>query len=303
MIIEYRFYHKLKSTYLDGLLKSVSSDGKIHTVFRQTETRTGRLSSAEPNLQNIPIRNDFAKNIRKFFIAEDDHVLIDADYDQIELRITASLSQDKNMINNFLTGKDVHTTTAMKIFHRDTAEEITPQMRGVAKSINYGIIYGMGAKKFAQELGVPLKEAKQYIANYFEMYPNIKEYMETVIEGCKLTGYVKTVLNRIRYVPEITYVTRKLQANGERIAMNTPIQGSSADIIKLAMVNVYNRLKKENLDAKLILQVHDELLIESHKSCADRVAVIVKEEMENAFKLEVPLVVDVKIGGSWFDVH
>jgi DNA polymerase-1 len=191
----------------------------------------------------------------------------------------------------------------MKIFHRDSEEEVTTQMRGVAKSINFGIIYGMGAKKLSNEIGITVAEAKKYIANYFDTYPNIKEYMETIVEGCKLTGYVKTILNRIRYVPEINSNNKMVQANGERIAMNTPIQGSSADIIKLAMVGVYNRLQSEHLDARLILQVHDELLIESHKSCADRVAEIVKEEMENVTKLEVPLTVEVKMGGSWFDAH
>lgn len=302
LIIEYRFYHKLKATYLDGLLKTVAVDGRIHTIFRQTETRTGRLSSAEPNLQNIPIKNDFAKNIRKFFIADDDKVLIDADYNQIELRLTAIMSNDTNMINNFLSGKDIHTATAMKIFHRNE-NEITPQMRSVAKSINFGIIYGMGAFKLSREINITTTEAKKYIANYFDMYPNIKTFMDKTVEDCKQIGYVKTILNRIRYIPEIKSNNKVVQASGSRIAMNTPIQGSSADIIKLAMINVYNRLKKENLNAKLILQVHDELLIESDKSCAETVAKIVKEEMENVMKLSVPLTVEVNIGGSWFDAH
>lgn len=302
LIIEYRFYHKLKATYLDGLLKTVAVDSRIHTIFRQTETRTGRLSSAEPNLQNIPIKNDFAKNIRKFFIADDDKVLIDADYNQIELRLTAIMSNDTNMINNFLSGKDIHTATAMKIFHRNESE-ITPQMRSVAKSINFGIIYGMGAFKLSREINITTTEAKKYIANYFDMYPNIKTFMDKTIEDCKQFGYVKTILNRIRYIPEIKSNNKVVQASGNRIAMNTPIQGSSADIIKLAMINVYNRLKKENLNARLILQVHDELLIESDKSCAETVAKIVKEEMENVMKLSVPLTVEVNIGGSWFDAH
>lgn len=302
LVMEYRFYHKLKATYLDGLLKTIAPDGRIHTIFRQTETRTGRLSSAEPNLQNIPIKNDFAKNIRKFFIADDDKVLIDADYNQIELRLTAVMSKDTNMINNFLSGKDIHTTTAMKIFHRDE-NEITPQMRSVAKSINFGIIYGMGAFKLSREINISTSDAKKYINNYFEMYPNIKTFMNKTIEECQQTGYVKTILNRIRYIPEVKSKNKVVQASGNRIAMNTPIQGSSADIIKLAMVNVYNRLKEEKLNAKLILQVHDELLIESDKSCAETVAKIVKEEMENVMKLDVPLTVEVNIGGSWFDAH
>lgn len=302
LVIEYRFYHKLKSTYLDGLLKNVASDGRIHTIFRQTETRTGRLSSAEPNLQNIPIRNEFAKNIRKFFIADNNKVLIDADYNQIELRLTAIMSNDTNMINNFLTDMDIHTATAMKIFYRNK-DEITPQMRAVAKSINFGIIYGMGAFKLSREINITTNDAKKYISNYFEMYPNIKTFMEKIVKECKNTGYVKTILNRIRYIPEINSDNKKIQSNGERIAMNTPIQGSSADIIKLAMVRVYNRLKEEKLNAKLILQVHDELLIESHKDCAETAAKIVKEEMENVLKLSVPLTVEVKMGGSWFDAH
>lgn len=302
LIIEYRFYHKLKSTYLDGLLKTVASDGRIHTIFRQTETRTGRLSSAEPNLQNIPIKNDFAKNIRKFFIADDDKVLIDADYNQIELRLTAIMSNDTNMINNFLKGKDIHTATAMNIFHRNE-DEITPQMRSVAKSINFGIIYGMGAFKLSKEINITTTEAKKYIANYFDMYPNIKTFMDNTIQDCKQTGYVKTILNRIRYIPEIKSSNKVVQASGSRIAMNTPIQGSSADVIKLAMVNVFKRLKDENLNAKLILQVHDELLIESDKACAETVVKIVKEEMESVMNLSVPLTVEVNIGGSWFDAH
>lgn len=302
LIREYRFYHKLKSTYLDGLLKTVALDGRIHTIFRQTETRTGRLSSAEPNLQNIPIRNDFAKNIRKFFIADEGKVLIDVDYNQIELRLTAVMSNDTNMINNFLSGEDIHTATAMKIFNCNKSE-VTSQMRGVAKSINFGLIYGMGANKLSREINITRSDAERYIKNYFDMYPNIKTFMDKTIEDCQKDGYVTTILNRIRYIPEITSDNKKIQANGKRIAMNTPIQGSSADIIKLAMVNVYNRLKQENLNAKLILQVHDELLIESDKSCAETVAKIVKDEMENVIELSVPLTVEVNIGGSWFDAH
>lgn len=302
LIIEFRFYHKLKSTYLDGLLKTVAPDGRIHTIFRQTETRTGRLSSAEPNLQNIPIRNDFAKNIRKFFIADDDKVLIDADYNQIELRLTAIMSKDTNMINNFLSGEDIHTATAMKIFNCDKLE-VTPQMRSIAKSINFGLIYGMGANKLSREINIKKADAEKYIENYFNMYPNIKTFMDNTVENCKKDGYVKTILNRIRYIPEINSSNKMLQASGSRVAMNTPIQGSSADIIKLAMVNVYDRLKNENLNAKLILQVHDELLIESDKSCAEVVAKIVQEEMENVMQLDVPLTVEVNIGGSWFDAH
>ncbi|MGN1411531.1 MAG: DNA polymerase I, partial [Oscillospiraceae bacterium] len=302
LIIEFRFYHKLKSTYLDGLLKTVALDGRIHTIFRQTETRTGRLSSAEPNLQNIPIRNDFAKNIRKFFIADDDKVLIDADYNQIELRLTAIMSKDTNMINNFLSGEDIHTATAMKIFNCDKLE-VTPQMRGVAKSINFGLIYGMGASKLSREINIKKPDAEKYIENYFNMYPNIKTFMENIVENCKKDGYVKTILNRIRYIPEIKSSNKLVQASGNRVAMNTPIQGSSADIIKLAMVKVFDRLQNENLNAKLILQVHDELLIESDKSCAETVAKIVKEEMENVMQLDIPLTVEINIGGSWFDAH
>jgi DNA polymerase-1 len=302
LVMEYRFYHKLKSTYLDGLLDCVSNDGRIHTIFRQTETRTGRLSSAEPNLQNIPIRNDFAKNIRKFFVTDDDKVLIDADYNQIELRITAVMSHDTNMVENFLNDKDIHMATAMKIFNR-TEDEITPQMRAVAKSINFGLIYGMGASKLSKEINITPTDAKKYITNYFETYPNVKTFMDDIVERCKVDGYVKTILNRVRYVPEITSSNRMVQSSGERIAMNTPIQGSSADIIKLAMVNVYERLQRENLNARLILQVHDELLVESEKSCADTVAKIVQEEMEHVMDLEVPLTAEVKLGGSWFDAH
>jgi DNA polymerase-1 len=302
LIIEYKLYQKLKSTYLDGLLKCISSDGRIHTIFRQTETRTGRLSSAEPNLQNIPIRNDFAKNIRKFFIADDNRVLIDADYNQIELRLTAIMSKDTNMIDSFLKGKDIHTTTAMKIFNTSETE-VTPQMRSLAKTINFGLIYGMGARKLSREINTTTKEAQQYIDSYFATYPNIQTFMNETIKECEKDGYVKTIMNRIRYVPEIRYASGAIKSAGERIAMNTPIQGSSADIIKLAMVRVYNRLKNENLDAKLILQVHDELLVECHKDCAETVAKLVKEEMENVMQLEIPLTVEVNIGGSWFDAH
>jgi DNA polymerase-1 len=302
LVMDYRFYYKLKSTYLDGLVDCISPDGRIHTVFRQTETRTGRLSSAEPNLQSIPVKNDFAKNVRRFFVADADRVLIDADYDQIELRIMASLSEDANMVESFLEGKDIHTATATKIF-RCSEQDVTPKMRGVAKTINFGLLYGMGYKKLAREVGISTDAAKTYIQNYLDTYPNLKTFMDRTVEECRATGYVKTVLGRVRHVPEILTKNVEFQTNGERIAMNTPIQGSSADIIKLAMVRVYDRLQRENLDAKLILQVHDELIVESHRSCADAVARVLKEEMEHVLEMRVPLTVQVHMGGSWFDAH
>ena len=302
LIIDYRFYYKMQSNYIEGIIKAVSVDQRVHTVFRQTETRTGRLSSAEPNLQNIPIRSEFSKNIRKLFVADEGKVLIDADYNQIELRLTAIMSDDDNMKEAFLENSDVHTATAMDIFHC-TAKEVTPERRTIAKSINFGIIYGMGAFKLSNEIGVPLETAKAYIEHYFLTYPKVKSFMDTVVQDCEKTGYVKTILNRIRYIPEIRSTNRVVQNSGKRIAMNTPIQGSCADIIKLAMIKVYNRLLKESLDAKIILQVHDELLIEASKDCAEYTAKIVKQEMENVMKLSVPLTVEVKMGGSWYDAH
>ncbi len=299
LILEYRTLTKLSSTYVDGLLKQIKPDGRVHSFFKQTETRTGRISSTEPNLQNIPVRKEIGRNMRKFFVAPEGKVLIDADYSQIELRVLASVCGDENMQRSFLEGKDIHTSTAAQVFGIPE-DFVTPEMRRAAKAVNFGIIYGIGAFSLSNDIGVSVAEAKKYIANYLANFPKVQEFMNrTVEEGIK-NGYVTTIFGRRRYIPELSSSNKNLQAFGKRAAMNAPIQGAAADIIKIAMVSVFRRLKEENLDAKLILQVHDELIIEADKSCAKKAAEILKEEMENCVKLKVPLTVDVNIGDSWF---
>lgn len=301
LIIEYRTHAKLNSTYAEGLQTTVNPiDGKIHSSFNQTVTATGRISSTEPNLQNIPVRLELGREIRKMFIASGDNILTDADYSQIELRVLAHVSGDETMISAFKNEQDIHTITASQVF-KVPVEEVTSVMRTRAKAVNFGIVYGIGEFSLAKDIKVSVKEAKNYIESYFETYPKIKEYLDETIAFAKETGYVKTLANRRRYIPEIKSSNYNLRSFGERVAMNAPIQGYAADIIKIAMVKVFERLEKENLKSKLILQVHDELIIDTVPEEKDMVAKILKEEMENAVSLSVPLKADMKTGNSWFE--
>ncbi len=299
-ILEYRMLAKLKSTYVDGLIKVVGQDGRIHSSFQQTETRTGRISSTEPNMQNIPVRTELGSSLRKFFLAQPGWVLIDADYSQIELRVLAHIANDSHMIEAFLSGEDIHTTTAARVFNMPPAF-VTPAMRRNAKAVNFGIVYGIGAFSLSQDIGVSVKEADQYIKSYLENYSGVKQYMEKTIADAKQNGYVSTMFGRRRYLPELKSTNHNLKAFGERVAMNMPIQGSAADIIKIAMVRVYHRFLNENMKARLILQVHDELLVEAPAQEKDAACAILKEEMEQAAKLAVPMEVDVGVGESWYD--
>lgn len=300
-ILDYRQVEKLKSTYADGLCKVADENGRVHTSFRQALTATGRLSSTEPNLQNIPIKTELGRELRKFFTAKsEDYVLIDADYSQIELRLLAAISGDENMIRAFESGFDIHTDTAMRIFGV-TKDMVSVEMRKRAKAVNFGIMYGMGEFSLATDLHISRKQAGEYIENYLCSYPKVREYLHRTIEQAKSDLYVKTIFGRRRYIPELASQKHTERAFGERVAMNSPIQGSAADIIKVAMINVSARLKEEGLDARLLLQVHDELIIEAHTSCAERAKALLKHEMENAVKLAVPLTVEAGCGKTWYD--
>ncbi len=298
LLLEYRTLAKLKSTYTDGLQECVKEDGKIHTTFNQTETRTGRISSLEPNLQNIPVRTNEGKRLREFFVAGDGKVLVDADYSQIELRVLASMSGDENMINAFNSGADIHTATAAQVFGLPI-EMVTPVLRSRAKAVNFGIVYGIGAFSLAKDIGVSRKEADDYIKSYLATYPKVAAYMENTINDAKQNGYVTTLFGRKRYLPELQNSNGMIRAFGERVARNAPIQGTAADIIKLAMVKVFNRLEKEIPTAKLILQVHDELIVECNEQDATTVCEILKFEMENATKMAVTLTADAAYGKTW----
>ena len=301
-ILDYRMLTKLKSTYADGLIKVISPDGRIHTNFKMTVTATGRLSSTEPNLQNIPVRRELGSEIRKMFVAAPGHVLVDADYSQIELRLLAHISGDETMKNAFLTGEDIHAVTASQVFGIPL-DEVTPQMRSHAKAVNFGIVYGISAFSLAQDIGVRPREAQAYIDAYLEKYHGVREYMERVIAEAKENGYVSTLFGRRRPMPELKSSNRNTRNFGERVARNMPIQGTAADIMKLAMVNVYRRLKAEGLPARLILQVHDELIAECPEEEAGRVAKLLEEEMEGAVSLSVPLTAEAKTGHSWSEAH
>ncbi len=301
-ILEYRSLSKLKSTYCDGLLKVIEPDGRIHTRFNQVETRTGRISSLEPNLQNIPIRTELGREMRKFFIAGVGKKLVDVDYSQIELRVLSDLSGDENMINAFNSGDDIHSITASQVFNLPL-EMVTPQMRSRAKAVNFGIVYGIGAFSLAKDIGVSNKEAKQYIDNYLAHYSGVDDYMKRMIELAKDKGYSETLFHRKRYLPELASKNHMLRAFGERVARNMPIQGTAADIIKIAMVKVDKRLSEENMKSRLILQVHDELIVEAPDDEAQKALEIVTEEMENACKMKVLLRADGNIGNSWYDSH
>ena len=301
-IMEYRTLTKLNSTYVDSLISIINPvTGRIHSSFNQTVTATGRISSTEPNLQNIPVRTDIGREIRKMFTAEgDNRVLVDADYSQIELRVLADISGDENMCGAFRNNIDIHRQTASQVFDVPL-DEVDSTMRFRAKAVNFGIVYGIGAFSLAQDLKISRKEADQYIKHYLEHYPKVDEYMKNIVEKAKEDGYVTTMYNRRRYLPELKASNKITQAFGERVAMNAPIQGTAADIIKIAMVNVYNRLKREGLKSKLVLQVHDELIVEAVSDEKEAVGRVVREEMQNAAKLKVPLIVDLNVGHSWYD--
>ncbi len=300
-ILDYRQVVKLKGTYVDGFVKLLTEDDKIHTTFKQTGTATGRLSSAEPNLQNIPIRTTLGRELRHYFIPKTgDYVLVDADYSQIELRLLAAISGDENMIGAFLSGVDIHTSTAANVFHVPEAM-VTSELRKRAKAVNFGIVYGIGEFSLSDDLHISMKEAKEYIESYKASYPLVDKYLKDIVAEGYANGFVSTLYGRRRYIPELSGQNKMLKKFGERVAMNSPIQGTAADIIKVAMINVNKRLKDEKIDAHLILQVHDELVIEAHKSCADRAAKILREEMENAIQLPVPLSVELTVGETWYD--
>lgn len=299
-ILEYRKLVKLKSTYVEGLIKVAGPDGRIHTSFNQTETRTGRISSTEPNLQNIPVRTELGRELRRFFMAAPGKQLADADYSQIELRVLAHIAQDKNMIHAFETGEDIHTRTACQVFGY-TKETLPPMMRSRAKAVNFGIVYGIGAFSLSKDIGVTVAEADRYIKDYLSVFSGVKQYMDDTIAYGKEHGYVQTMYARRRYLPELASKNKVTQAFGKRVAMNTPIQGSAADIIKVAMVRVYRRLKQEQLQARLILQVHDELIVEANEEDLERAQEVLAQEMEHAANLSVPLVVDIHNGKTWYD--
>ncbi|MDY3617926.1 DNA polymerase I [Agathobaculum sp.] len=301
-ILEYRTLSKLKSTYVDGLLKVISPrDGRIHSHFQQTVTATGRLSSTDPNLQNIPVRTELGRELRRMFVARDaDHVLIDADYSQIELRVLAHISQDEAMIEAFRNGQDIHAATASKVYHVPI-EDVTPQMRSSCKAVNFGIVYGISDFSLAQDIGVSRKEAGEFIRSYLATYPGVHRYMDGIKESAKEKGYVETLFGRRRALPELKSKNYNIRSFGERVAMNTPIQGTAADIIKIAMVRVRDRLERENLQSRLILQVHDELILEAPKTEQDYAIQLLTEEMEGAFQMDAPLVAEAKAGHSWYD--
>ena len=299
-ILWYRTLSKLNSTYCEGLLKSIGEDGRIHSSFIQTETRTGRISSTEPNLQNIPVRKDFGKELRRFFVAGEGCLLADADYSQIELRVLSHIADDSEMIKAFNDEVDIHTVTASQVFNMPV-EMVTPLMRSRAKAVNFGIVYGIGAFSLAKDIGVTRKEADEYIKGYLRHYSGVDKYMDSVVAEAKKNGYVSTLRGRRRYLPELNSSNGMLRSFGERVARNMPIQGTAADIIKIAMVRVYNRLKDEKMEAKLILQVHDELIVEAPENEIEKAAKILIEEMENACEMKVRLRADVNTGKTWYE--
>ena len=300
-ILDYRKVAKLNSTYCEGLLKVADDKGRVHTTFNQTVAVTGRLSSTEPNLQNIPVRTELGRNLRKYFVTKnEDYVLIDADYSQIELKVLAHLSGDANMIHAFKSGLDIHAITASQVFGVDV-DYVTEELRKRAKAVNFGIVYGIGEFSLSKDLHVSMKEAKQYINSYFATYQGVHTFIKSLIENARENGYAKTMFGRIRYIPELSSSNKNMQAFGERVAMNSPIQGTAADIIKIAMINVDKALKEAKIDARLILQVHDELIIEAHRDDCEKAKEILKKEMENAVSLSVTLNADVGMGKSWYE--
>ncbi len=299
-ILDYRQVTKLKSTYADALVAAADGNGRVHSLFNQTGTATGRLSSADPNLQNIPVRTEMGRRFRKYFIPTNgDYVIIDADYSQIELRLLAHVSQDENLINAFISGEDIHTRTAATVFGI-APNEVTPEQRKKAKAVNFGIVYGIGEHSLSEDLGISRAEAKKYIDSYLAGFPKVSEYLDEIKNKARNDGYVTTVFGRKRYIPELKASNKNIQHFGERVAMNSPIQGTAADIIKLAMIKVDEELKRNGYDARLILQVHDELIIEAHRSCAQRVCEILVNCMEKVAEFAVPLSVEANIGDSWY---
>ncbi len=299
-ILAYRTLTKLKSTYCDGLLKVIGADGRIHSSFNQTETRTGRISSTEPNLQNIPVRTQRGREMRRFFTAKEGCMLVDADYSQIELRVLAHIAHDQHMLEAFAGGEDIHTTTAAKVFGLPQ-DMVTPLLRSRAKAVNFGIVYGISAFSLSKDISVSVKEADRYIKDYLHLYSGIDRYMREVVEQAKRDGYVTTLFGRRRYLPELSSSNKNLRAFGERVARNMPIQGTAADIIKIAMIRVFRRLRQEQLQARLILQVHDELIVEAPEQEAAQVAALLSEEMERAVSLSLPLTAEAAIGKTWYD--
>lgn len=303
-ILEYRQLSKLKSTYVDGLLKAIDTqDGRIHSHFQQTVTATGRLSSVDPNLQNIPVRTELGRELRRMFVAENaESVLIDADYSQIELRVLAHIAQDSAMIDAFRAGQDIHATTASQVFHVPI-DEVTPQMRSSCKAVNFGIVYGISDFSLGQDIGVSRKEAGEYIAKYLETYSGVRQYMDHIKKQAKDDGYAESLFGRRRYLPELKSKNYNIRSFGERVAMNMPIQGTAADIIKIAMVRIWKRLRAEQREARLILQVHDELIIEAPLKEQEAVMALLKEEMEGALTMDAPLIADAKCGFDWYSAH
>ena len=301
-VLEYRQYAKLKSTYVDGLLKVISPDGRVRTSFQMTVTATGRLSSTEPNLQNIPTRTELGSELRRMFVAGPGQILVDADYSQIELRLLAHISGDQAMGDAFRSGEDFHTVTAAHVFSVPV-EEVTPAMRRAAKAVNFGIVYGISPFSLSQDLGVTVAEAKAYMDAYFHRFPGVKAYMDQVVERARADGYVETPMHRRRALPEIKSSNHNMRSFGERVALNMPIQGAAADIIKLAMVRVHRQLKEAALEARLIMQVHDELIVECPEAEADRVKAILVREMEGVWPLSVPLIAEAHSGKSWLECH
>ena len=300
-ILEYRTLSKLQSTYVEGLQKVISEDNRIHTRFNQTLAQTGRLSSVDPNLQNIPIRLEEGRRIRKAFKSSDDNnVIFSADYSQIELRVLAHITQDESMKQAFINDEDIHTATATKVFNVQP-DEVDSLMRRQAKAVNFGIVYGISDYGLSQSLGITRKQAKQFIDDYLDSFPGVKQYMEDIVKDCKAQGYVETLLHRRRYIPDITSRNFNLRGFAERTAMNTPIQGSAADIIKLAMVNFVNEVKHTDFHAQLLLQVHDELIFELPKDEVEAFSEFIEEIMDNALALDVPLKVETSYGKTWYD--
>ena len=299
-ILEYRQLTKLKSTYADGLAAYINEDGRIHGRFNQTITATGRISSTEPNLQNIPIRMELGRLIRKVFVPEEGYVFVDADYSQIELRVLAHCSEDAQLIQAYKEAQDIHRLTASQVFHTPF-EEVTDLQRRNAKAVNFGIVYGISSYGLSEDLSIDIKEAKQYIEQYFKTYPGIKSFLDDTVKHAKEMGYVVTLFGRRRPVPELKSSNFMQRSFGERVAMNAPIQGTAADIMKIAMCAVNNRLKENHMKSRLVLQVHDELLVEAYHTEVEEVKQILKEEMEQAASLEVPLVVDMHTGENWYE--
>jgi DNA polymerase-1 len=301
-IIEYRSMVKLNSTYVEGLKNEVNRDtGRVHSIFNQTIASTGRISSTEPNLQNIPTRTEEGRELRKAFVSEEDYILCDADYSQIELRVLSHLADEQNLIDAFAQGLDIHAKTASQVFHVKLSD-VSSEMRGRAKAVNFGIVYGISDYGLSRDLKIPRKEAKKYIDNYMKYYSNIEKYMKDIVEQGKKDGYVTTYFGRRRYIPELSSRNFNIRSFGERIALNTPVQGTAADIIKVAMVGVYKRLKNKQMKSRLILQVHDELIVEAYKDELDQVKTILTEEMENVvLDFKVRLKSDINTGGSWYD--